>query len=121
MTAQATVREYLRVSADKSGTLRSPAEQHTDNEQAASREGRALGQPYTENGAVSASRYANKTRHGFDALIADLAAGAFGAQVLMLWESSRGSLAAGGRMGHPAGPLPGPRGPHPCHLASPYL
>jgi DNA invertase Pin-like site-specific DNA recombinase len=95
VTAKLTAREYLRVSADKSGTLRSPQEQHADNAGAASREGWALGEPYRENGAVSASRYGHKARHGFDALVTDLAADRFGAQVLMLWESSRGSRRVG--------------------------
>ena len=39
----------------------------------------------------SASRYAAKAREGFDRLIADLQAGRFGADLLLLWEGSRGS------------------------------
>ncbi len=45
--------------------------------------------------SVSASRYSRKTRDGFDALIADLEHDRFGAQVLMIWESSRGSRRVG--------------------------
>lgn len=84
-------REYLRVSSDKGGELRSVDEQHTDNERAADRENWTLGAPYVEPGAVSASRYSRKARPGFDALTADLKSGLFGADVLILWESSRGS------------------------------
>jgi site-specific DNA recombinase len=81
----------LRVSSDKSGELRSVDEQHQDNERAADREGWVLGAPYLEPGAVSASRYSRKARPGFDALCADLKAGLFGADVLIIWESSRGT------------------------------
>jgi len=42
----------------------------------------------------SASRYATKGRDGFDALMADLAADRFGADVLVLW-ASRGSRRVG--------------------------
>jgi DNA invertase Pin-like site-specific DNA recombinase len=85
-------REYLRVSNDKTGRMRSPEEQHADNERAATELGWPLGTPYVENGAVSASRYSHhKSRPGFAALVADLEAGTFGAQVLILWEPSRGS------------------------------
>ena len=84
-------REYLRVSADKSGTMRSPAEQHDDNVLAADDEGWVLEEPYEEADALSASRYSRKARPGFDSLVGDLKAGRFGADVLILWESSRGS------------------------------
>lgn len=85
-----TAREYQRVSADKSGRERSPEEQHYDNAIAAARHGWQLhGESYRDIG--SASRYAKKALAGFDRLCADLAADRFGAQVLMMWESSRGS------------------------------
>ncbi len=51
-----TAREYRRVSNDASGRLRSPAQQHDDNEKAAQAHGWTLGDPYIEDGAVSASR-----------------------------------------------------------------
>lgn len=86
-----TAREYLRVSHDTSGRLRSSEEQHEDNERVATGEGWALGGPYVEDGAVSASRYGRKVRPGFAALVGDLEAGRFGADVLILWEPSRGS------------------------------
>jgi site-specific DNA recombinase len=85
-----TGREYLRVSVDKSGRARSTEEQHGDNERAASQLGWSLGAPYVDNG-ISASRYSAKARDGFAKLLDDLAKGRFGADVLILWESSRGS------------------------------
>lgn len=94
-TAPDLAREYLRVSQDRSGRLQSPAEQHADNERAAGSNGWMLGDPYAEIGAVSASRYSVKARAAFDDLRADLDAGTFGARVLILWESSRGSRKVG--------------------------
>ena len=89
-----TGREYLRVSLDRSGRARSLDEQHADNETAAARRGVALGEPYRDN-SVSASRYSTKARDDFDRLLADLRSGAFGADELWLWESSRGSRRVG--------------------------
>lgn len=86
-----SAREYLRVSQDRSGQLRSPAEQHEDNQRAAETESFTLGEAYRETGAVSASRYSTKTREAFGDLLGDLDAGTFGADILVLWESSRGS------------------------------
>lgn len=84
-------REYLRVSKDRSGRLRSVDEQHGDAERAAAEYSWTLGAPYVENGAVSASRYGRKARAGFASLLADLRAGRFHAGVLVVWEPSRGS------------------------------
>jgi DNA invertase Pin-like site-specific DNA recombinase len=89
-----TGREYLRVSLDRSGRARSVDEQHNDNARAAEDRGVALGEPYVDN-SVSASRYSRKVRDGFADLLADLAAGRFGAPELWLWESSRGSRKVG--------------------------
>ena len=83
-------REYLRVSLDRSGYARSLDEQHTDNERAAAEHGWTLGSAYRDE-SVSASRYSHKARGGFAALVADLESGRFGADVLVIWESSRGS------------------------------
>jgi site-specific DNA recombinase len=88
-------REYLRVSQDKSGKLESPAEQHDENAEHAARNGWELGDPYAEPEAVSASRYSDKARDEFARLVADLAGGRFGAGILILWESSRGSRQVG--------------------------
>lgn len=86
-------REYLRVSIDRSGRERSITEQHEENERAAAGHGFTLGPPYADNG--SASRYAAKARGDFATLLADLDGGRFGAEVLLLWESSRGSRKVG--------------------------
>lgn len=84
-------REYLRISFDKSKTERSQDEQHDDNARACTAQGITLGEPYRENGSASASRYATKARAEFDRLLADLEHDRFGADLLVLWESSRGS------------------------------
>lgn len=85
-------REYLRVSKDPEGKARSTEQQHADNEQAGKAHGFALnGSAYSEERAVSASRYSTKVRGGFQRLIADLESGRFDADLLVLWESSRGS------------------------------
>ncbi len=86
-----TAREYLRVSDDRSKRGRSVDEQHIENEQAALTAGWSLGNSYQEAGAVSASGYSRKARPGWDVLMADLAGGRFAADVVMLWEPSRGS------------------------------
>lgn len=86
-------REYLRVSKDRSGEQRSPEEQHSDNQRAAKARGWVLGEPYQDTG--SASRYAVKSRTDFVRLIADLEADRLGAQILILWEPSRGSRRVG--------------------------
>jgi DNA invertase Pin-like site-specific DNA recombinase len=89
-----TGREYLRVSVDRSGREKSHNEQHDDNAKAARSLGiTKFGTPYRDTG--SASRHARKRRDGFDRLLDDLGAGRFGAEVLMLWESSRGSRKVG--------------------------
>ncbi|MEV7009561.1 recombinase family protein [Streptosporangium sp. NPDC051022] len=90
-----TGREYLRVSKDRSGRMKSVAQQHDDNARSADRHGITLLEPYAEAEAVSASRYARKARDEFAVLMADLGAGRFGADVLVLWESSRGSRRVG--------------------------
>jgi site-specific DNA recombinase len=94
-TAKATLtaREYLRVSVDKSGRERSPEEQHKEHTATAAELGIALGKPYKDLG--SASRYAKKARDDFQRLMADLRSGTFAADLLWLWESSRGSRKTG--------------------------
>ena len=89
----AVAREYLRVSLDKTGEKHSTDEQHDQNRHAAESHGWQLGEPYTDTG--SASRYSTKARGEFDRLMADLRNDAFGADVLILWESSRGSRREG--------------------------
>jgi site-specific DNA recombinase len=84
-----TAREYLRVSDDKSGRARSTGEQHAENQEAADERSWDLGRPYTDVDR-SASRFARKAREDFDQLVADLEADRFGAEILILWEASRG-------------------------------
>lgn len=91
-------REYRRLSDKKGGT--SIARQGAENRSAATDNTWTLGAPYTDDG-ISASRYARKKRDDFERLMADLQTGEtgrtsdFGADVLMLWESSRGSRKVG--------------------------
>lgn len=88
-------RDYLRVSGDKSGRMESPAEQHEVNAEHATRNGWVLGDPYAEPEAVSASRWSAKARGAFAELLADLENSRFGAEILILWESARGSRRVG--------------------------
>src|SRR5258708_21653878 len=88
-------REYLRVSHDKSGRARSVTEQHDDNDRAGEQHGFTLnGEAYSDV-SVSASRFSRKIRGDFARLLAALEHGRFGAGVLVLWESSRGSRRVG--------------------------
>lgn len=85
-----SLREYLRVSKDRSGREKSPTQQHDDHIRDAERHAfRLHGTPYREVG--SASRYAKKSRDEFARLIDDLKSGRFDADGLCLWEGSRGS------------------------------
>ncbi|WP_340382238.1 recombinase family protein [Streptomyces sp. SS7] len=96
--AQVSAREYRRLSDAKGGT--SLDRQGDNNSVAADTNGWTLGEPYIDDG-LSASRYARKRRDDFERLVGDLSSGptgrasAFGADVLMLWESSRGSRKVG--------------------------
>src|SRR6266567_5443082 len=94
-TTQLKGREYLRVSQDRSGRARSVEEQHDDNLKAAEAHGFSInGEAYSDV-SLSASRYATKVRGDFGRLLADLGRGRFGADVLVLWESPRGSRKVG--------------------------
>lgn len=88
-TATLTGREYLRVSFDHSGFERSNDDQHADNTDVAEDFGIVLGDAYKDVG--SASRFAAKERDDFVRLMGDLRRGSFGADILMMWEGSRGS------------------------------
>ncbi len=88
-------REYLRVSVDKTGEMESPAQQHHDNAGAAADHGWTLGEPYAEDEGVSASRFSTKVRDEFGKLLTDLESGEFAADILIIWESSRGSRRVG--------------------------
>lgn len=95
---QLVAREYRRLSDAKGGT--SMERQGDGNATSAAENGWSLGTPYEDDG-LSASRYARKKRDDFEKLLADLGSGDtgrsgdFGADVLMLWESSRGSRRVG--------------------------
>jgi len=83
-------REFLRVSFDRYGRERSHDEQHDENASSCRANNiRLVDEAYRETG--SASRFAAKPRDEWPKLISDLEADRFGAQVLVLWESSRGS------------------------------
>jgi Site-specific recombinases, DNA invertase Pin homologs len=71
--------------------MKSVRQQHEQNQRSCERHGITLLEPYVEQEAVSASRYARKKRDAFELLLDDLQAGKFGAHVLVLWENSRGS------------------------------
>lgn len=91
-SADLVVREYLRVSRDSSGRGKSPDQQHDANVEAISSQGWIMHtQPPYRDDDRSASRYARKERKDFTRLIDDLTAGNFDADVLAIWESSRGS------------------------------
>ncbi|MET7727737.1 recombinase family protein [Streptomyces mirabilis] len=74
-------------------TMTGRDEQGMENAEAADERDIVLGEPYEDTG--SASRYQRKSRDGFDKLIDDLKKDTFGADVLILWESSRGSRKVG--------------------------
>lgn len=93
-TATLAGQEYLRVSKDRSGRRQSVESQHEDNTGKCERRRITLGTPYCDNDK-SASKFAKKTRDDFLRLMADLESGAFTADVLVLWESSRGSRDVG--------------------------
>lgn len=89
------VREYLRVSRDRSGRGKSPDQQHDENVAALMHRGWDIhSEPYRDNDR-SASRYSKQAREGFAKLMSGLEEDAFGAGALGLWESSRGSRRTG--------------------------
>lgn len=91
-SAPVVAREYLRVSKDAHHDARSTSEQHDELVAAVEAQGWSLSPlPAYEDVDVSASRYARSGRPDFTRLLADLGSGAFGADVLALWELSRGS------------------------------
>jgi site-specific DNA recombinase len=90
-----SLREFLRVSIDKSGVERSPEEQHEDHANNIGRHPRLQLSdlpPYRE--VARASHYATKKRKQFKALMTDIESGAFAADGLLMWENSRTSRRA---------------------------
>ncbi|NEW76243.1 recombinase family protein [Streptomyces rhizosphaericus] len=86
--ALSDAREYRRLSDDRGGN--SIQEQADGNKEAADGQSWNLGAPYVDADR-SASSFATRKRDDFERLISDLETGNFGARILMLWESSRGS------------------------------
>lgn len=89
------MREYLRVSQDRSGDGKSPSQQHDQLAEDAARNRWTLHSAAYRDTDRSASRYATKAREGFAALMTDLEENRFEADVLGIWESSRGSRRTG--------------------------
>lgn len=79
---------YSRVSADDLRERRSVGEQEEQNCEAIEAEGWTLAESFVDNDR-SASRFATKKRPGFAELVQHIDDG--GCDVLVLWESSRGS------------------------------
>lgn len=80
----------LRVSKDRRKLLKSIEEQHEENQLDADENGNTLHPvPYVEVG--SASVFRRKPRGDFTKLMKDLEEDTFGADVLKMWEGSRGS------------------------------
>jgi DNA invertase Pin-like site-specific DNA recombinase len=79
-----------RVSQDKSGRARSITEQHEENEATAGEHSWHVVVKYQDEG--SASRFATKVRKDWQRLLADIAADKL--DVIILWETSRGSRRA---------------------------
>lgn len=96
---QLIAREYLRVSKSDGdrGTesSRSTDDQHADNKAAVKRQGWKLHPAPVIEPDVSASRFSTTERAKFEGMVADMEAGRFGADVLVLWENSRGSRRPG--------------------------
>lgn len=80
-----------RVSKDKSDEARSVAEQHDENQAAIDANGWVTAGVYED--VMSASRFAKGTREDWPRLLADIEAGKL--DVIVLWESSRGSRKLG--------------------------
>lgn len=80
--------EYLRVSIDRSGRERSHGEQHAENVDTFDAI-ESWATPYRDTG--SASRFQRHDRDDFGRLVGDLESNRFDGDVLVLWESSRGS------------------------------
>lgn len=87
LTRALVAREYTRSSTAKEVSIE---RQERDNAKMAAANGWTLsGQSYTD--MVSASKHGRKVRDGYAQLVSDLESGAFRADILLIWESSRGS------------------------------
>lgn len=95
MGNEVMAREYLRVSKDRAGQGKSPAQQHNENARAVAEQGWALHPESYSDVDKGASRYSRAVRDGYARLVEDIKGGRFEADVLVLWESSRGSRRVG--------------------------
>lgn len=84
-------REYLRVSKDRAKQGKSPAQQHDENARAVAGHGWTLHPAPYQDVDKGASRHSRVKRDGYARLVEDIRGGRFEADVLVLWESSRGS------------------------------
>lgn len=84
-------REYLRVSKDRNKQGKSPAQQHEENARAVAAHGWTLHPTPYQDVDKGASRHSRAVRDGYARLVEDIEHGRFGADVLVIWESSRGS------------------------------
>lgn len=96
---QLVAREYLRVSKSDGDRYtdhsKSTDEQTAENQVAIARQGwKRHPSPITEPD-VSASRFSKVLREKFWNMLAEIESGQFGADILVLWESSRGSRRVG--------------------------
>src|SRR5690625_4241949 len=91
MSKREGAREYLRVSRDRGKDGKSPAQQSEANARAVAAHGWEMHpQPYKDVDK-GASRHSRVTRGGYAQLIADIESARFEADILVIWESSRGS------------------------------
>lgn len=95
MARDIVAREYLRVSKDRDKQGKSPAQQHEENARAVADQGWELHPEPYQDVDKGASRYSRVTRDGYARLVEDIESGRFGAGILVLWESSRGSRRVG--------------------------
>ncbi|WP_119697616.1 recombinase family protein [Microbacterium halotolerans] len=92
---QVVARQYLRVSRDRHGRGKSPDQQHAENAAAVANRGWTLHPDAYRDDDRSASRYARRDREDFRKLTDDLEDDRFDADILVIWESSRGSRRTG--------------------------
>lgn len=83
------------MSKDRGKQGKSPAQQHEENARAVADHGWELHPEPYQDVDKGASRYSRVKRDGYARLVEDIEGGHFGADVLVLWESSRGSRRVG--------------------------
>ena len=91
MSISEVAREYLRVSKDRGKDGKSPAQQSEANARAVAAHGWEMHPEPYKDVDKGASRHSRVTRGGYAQLIADIESARFEADILVIWESSRGS------------------------------